>query len=646
MDRVFRTQLNRTTIFTTIEGLLGHRQLPLWLALFAAGLTLPAMNQSWAADDLIHRQILLSYPLEMTLKELFVFAKPEMNTALMDLGLFPWWTAENLRVAFFRPVAAFTHWIDYQLWPDSASLMYLQNIGWYCLLCVATTVLYRHFFPKEQFSVWVSGIASLLFATNVVHLGAVTWIASRNTIISTLFGVLSLLAFVRQGPSKRWHTTIIAPTFLLIGLLSGEGAIAICAYLFAYSLFLDRRTITDRIIALTPIVLVILLWRWVYQLLGYGSVASGFYIDPAENPLRFAMAVGERGPILLASQWLGQVPLFYNVLSIPAMYVAWIVSIAILILLGVLLFPLFQHHSVARFWGTGMILSVVPACSIRMLSGRLLFFVALGVMALLAHIATSVLDITAARPLERGDNKHAQKRPFFYRRSAVRLVLMIHLVLSIAFLPFIVTASSRTQQLIDQVTAVNRISAETETQGIIIVNAPSPFNFIYFSTPSFSTPNQPPPQSARTRIRVLAPGASGVWITRLDSDTITVRPEGGFLSRSDDPIDGSINSSNSPVAHQAYIYQHLASFFRDSSRSLQVGEQVQLSDLNIEVVETSERSLSTEARMDFAKRLEDTQLNWLQWDWAKNEYVPFPLPEINETVWIAGPLTSQSGRQR
>ena len=38
-------------------------------------------------------------------------------------------TAQELRISFLRPLAAFTHWLDYRLWPNSSAWMNLHSIA-------------------------------------------------------------------------------------------------------------------------------------------------------------------------------------------------------------------------------------------------------------------------------------------------------------------------------------------------------------------------------------------------------------------------------------------------------------------------------------------------------------------------------------
>ena len=69
---------------------------------------------------------------------LFVFLDWEDPAlkSLTEYGVLPWWVGDNVKLAFWRPLTSLTHWMDYQLWPDSPMLMRLQNIAWFMVLLV------------------------------------------------------------------------------------------------------------------------------------------------------------------------------------------------------------------------------------------------------------------------------------------------------------------------------------------------------------------------------------------------------------------------------------------------------------------------------------------------------------------------------
>lgn len=597
-----------------------NRYLPAGLAILAMALTLPSLSQGWVADDLIQREMLLTLSLPELLKGLFVFVSPDKSLQFMDLsvdlGSMPWWTLDTLRVAFFRPLTVLTHWLDYQLWPDSGVLMHAQSILWYGGVCVLATLAYRRLMGLT----WVAGLAAFLFAVDVVHAGSVAWLANRNGLLAIFFGLLALMAHDQWRRGGRRVDVLLALLWLVLALLSAEAGVSAGAYLAAYAIFLDRGTWPQQLASLVPYVAVVVIWRLAYQSLGFVVWGSGFYVDPGQEPVRFATAVIERGPILLLSQWIGQIPIWYNLLSAPARRIAWLGALLFIALVGIVLIPLVRRERVARFWATGMVLSVVPACAISLLSGRVLLFAGLGAMGLMAQFIGGLWDRSGWLPVRR-----AWRIPAWILCS---LLIGLHAILPPILIPLFINTPDVLQSVIAQVTDLGALPA-AEKQAVVIVNAPSPFHYIY--VPSLrSIDGQPMP----AHIRILAPGYFAVNVTRVDNYTVIVRPEYGYLVPAG--VSEGEKQNAAPTFHPVYIYQLLDQFFRSDSFPMALGQRVEMTGMRAEVTALMDDGRPSEARMQFTLLLEDPGLKWLQWDWQKSTYVPFSVPEVGQTVKIPG----------
>lgn len=583
-------------------------------------LTAPTLWYGWGIDDdLLQRTMLLSSSLPTALEELFVFLDPDTNRALIDVGTLPWWTLETVQVSFLRPVAALSLWLDYQLWPQSALLMHAHNVLWYAGLCALAALVYRQFMGRNL----SAGLAALLFAVSVTHFSAAASLNARNVLQTVLFGLLAI-GFHDRWRRDGWRAGVwLAPLCLALALLSAEAGIATLAYLAAYAICLDRGTWRRRFGSLVPYVVVIALWRLVYQSGGYGAWASDFYLDPGREPLRFAIAILERGPVLLLSQWTLPDPGTYAVLSTAARRVFWLVALLFIVFMGMLLVPLIRKNHVARFLGLGMMLAVIPVCAVNPASGRHLVFVSLGALGLMAQFVAGLL--------ERHDWLLA-RRAWRLPAWAVGLTLLgLHVVL----FPLLVSGLvSSTQTAIGPLyQAVMDIGPlpGIERQDVVIVNAPSPAQFIYLSSLRHFS-GQPMP----AHIRVLAPAHSPVEVTRLDAHTVIVRPEYGYLLSPGSAVGGRRDIF--PLIHPSFASQYGDGFFRSSAFPMTAGQQVELTGMRAEVIALTADGRPLEARLQFTVPLEAASLKWLQWDWERNAYEPFTLPVVGETVRVAGPF--------
>jgi len=276
-------------------ALLRPRRFPLLVAALGVALTLPSLSAGLAFDD-YHAKLCLQgsdSPVRLmdSPLDLFRFCKgPQHLARIMDFGFFPWWTCGNIKAAFWRPLASLTHWVDYTLWPETPALMHLHSILWYAGAVAVVALLYRRLMGATV----AAGLAAVLYAVDDAHGMVVGFLSNRSDLPAVVFGVLCLIAHDRWR-RRRWRLGAgLGPVLLLVSLLFKEAAIATCAYLAAYELFLRHGRRPGRLWALAPYAVVVLAWRLCWSGLGYGLAEIAPYVDPVTEPWRFAFAVLER----------------------------------------------------------------------------------------------------------------------------------------------------------------------------------------------------------------------------------------------------------------------------------------------------------------------------------------------------------------
>lgn len=573
----------------TLSALLVHKKLPWLLAALAVALTAPSLAVGLQLDDYLHEQLILQGNLAAVLMRLFLFwyNDPATTTGWMELGILPWWTLPQSYLAFWRPLAALTHWLDYQLWPDLPWLMHLHNLLWFGALIFATTSLYRHLFGEisvaRQTPLLAAGLAALLYAVDEAHGFPAGWIANRNAIMSALFGVLTLLAYHRWRRAG-WRPGLwLAPPLLALGLLSAEAAAATAGYLLAYALFLDASR--WRWPALLPAFFALLLWRLVYRGLGYGVWGSA-YADPLQNPLYYLQVALERGPLLLAGQLTPLPAEIYNFLYPPFSTVYWWLAVAGMTIIGPAVWSL-RRDPLARFFAAGMLLSLLPACGAPP-ANRLLFFAGLGAMGLVAQVVT--------RPWE------SKSR---FNRAVTGLLLIFHLVLAPLLLPLNALGAllfSRVEPAASQLTSDPSLARQT----LVIVNAPS--SFYSALLPFVRRRNHQP---APARVRLLSASLYPVELRRLDARSLAVRPTGGYVLG-------------------------LEAVFRGRSHDLALGQQVVLPGITAQVTQLTADGRPAEVNFMFDTPLEAGSLRWLLWQ--NGRFEPITLPAVGERLRLAPAL--------
>ncbi|MFO0984252.1 MAG: hypothetical protein U1E76_21440 [Planctomycetota bacterium] len=392
-----------------------------WLAAgFAIALTLPSLWSGLAADDYIHAAMLRHRPGFTTEPlGLFTFVRAGDVEAAGRIAL-PWWSAPDLQIAFWRPVAALTHVLDCALWPDAPWLMHAQSIAWYA----AAVLLVGWLFQRILGAGWIAGLAALAYAADPTHALSVDFIAGRNALVGVAFGAATLLLHDTWRRQRCTVAAWLAPGTFALGLLSNEGAIAIAAYLFAYALFLDSGALRSRLVSLAPYAMVAVVWQCSYHALGYGTTAAYGHVDPVRSPSPFLHAMVMRTPAYLVGQWL--LPSENVFVWLPQIGFTILVLLAAAVVGGLagLLWPLIRTTPATRFWLAGMMLALVPACTGS--GDRMLVFTGIGAAALVAQLA-GTLAVRRLGP-----------------RLVVGALVALHLCVASVWLPIRVVATGET----------------------------------------------------------------------------------------------------------------------------------------------------------------------------------------------------------
>src|SRR5438132_4991132 len=137
-----------------------------------------------------------------------------VNHGLTRAGLA--WAFTTFHVANWHPFTWISHMIDCQFFGMNAGGHLLVN----ALIHAANTLLVFWFLLRTTHARWPSALVAALFALHPLHVESVAWASERKDTLSTFFGMLSLIAYVRyvEAPSiRRYAWTAIT---LALGLLA------------------------------------------------------------------------------------------------------------------------------------------------------------------------------------------------------------------------------------------------------------------------------------------------------------------------------------------------------------------------------------------------------------------------------------------
>jgi hypothetical protein len=430
------------------------------------------------------------------------------------------------------------------------------------------------------------------------------WLANRNALITSFFGIAALIAHDRWRRDGWRAGVVVGPVLFTLSLLAKEAGIATCAYLFAYAVFLDRGSKWGRFLTLVPYGVLVVVWRIVWTVLGYGVWGIEIYVDPLVEPFQYAAAVLERAPVLLLGQFLlppSEVYIFCADLGAGLLYTA--VATIIVILVGAVVLARLQWDRTTRFWALGMTLALLPVCAM-VPADRVLSFVGLGAFALLARFFSATFDRVDSAPDARPSRRLARTA------KVVGVGLLgVHGVLAPLALSIRSAMPVGPAFFIENLQVHLSADQGLERQSVIVVTAPLPLLVSYLPVRR-ALDGLPVP----AHTHVLAPAyPRPVAVTRSDSRTLVVRPAGGYLAMSADLLT------------------------RSSRNPMPLGHRVELTEMTAEVTALTADGRPAEAEFRFSVPLEDPSLRWLAW--GNPSYVPFTPPAIGETVAL--PPTSR-----
>jgi hypothetical protein len=603
------------------KKILAHRHLPAILALGALLVMLPALKLGLVADDLPQRVIALrpdqlppqvtetgapadSGSLPTVLRDFFFNMDSRRLAAAKHYGMLPWWTPDDLKLGLWRPVTAFTHWLDYRLIPDSPALMHAENIAWFAAIVFLVTIIYR----KLMGIGWVAGLAALMFLLDGNTYFPVAFVANRGFIMSLFFGLMCLYEHHQWRSAKSRSGLWLSTLFLALAVFANEGGASSFAFILAYALVLENGSWHRRALTVLPAILVIVLWRIIYALAGSGVFHVGAYIDPSAEPLQFARVVVPRALVLLAGQlpFLSPDILFaVNPVLLPKV-TAFYCALAVVALLVFL--PWVRRDKMAAFWFAVVVLAVIPAATVMPI-GKNLGFVAVGAYGLIASFVAGL--ITRRLP------KSVSYRILAW--TACVLLLLMHIPGAIAGR---ILAVEGTAFALKGLTSFSNIgnSPDVENRDVIVINAPCQLALAY--APANKIYNyQPLPKSLRT----LVPGCTSFDVERTDDKTLVIQSRAPDIFSCDEV--GRI--------HFAYAFR-TANLVLGAPKC-KPGDRYDLGSSTVEVLQVDALGLPARVAFRFDTSLDSPTFQWLEFDWPALSYEPFKMPAIGQSVTLFGP---------
>lgn len=201
------------------------------------------------------------------------------------------WALTHIHAANWHPVTTLSHMLDVQLFGLHAPYHLLHNVA---LHGVNTCLLYALLVRTTRYPLGAMGVA-LLFAVHPTRVESVAWVAERKDVLSGLFFMLTLhayVSYVRQRRALMFAWTLV---LLTLGLLAKPMLVTVPAVLLlmdvwplrrftsdgtpgdppAPALFAEqfvRRAVREKLVLMVPVV-VVMFTTYLAQR-NYGAIAS------------------------------------------------------------------------------------------------------------------------------------------------------------------------------------------------------------------------------------------------------------------------------------------------------------------------------------------------------------------------------------
>lgn len=126
------------------------------------------------------------------------------------------WAFRSGYASNYHPLTWISHMLDYRLFGMNPSGHHMVNL----LFHIANSVLLFLILKMMTGAVWPSAFVAAAFALHPVHVESVAWVSERKDVLSTLFWLLTMGAYVRYGKQRSVKRYLLVVLFLALGLMA------------------------------------------------------------------------------------------------------------------------------------------------------------------------------------------------------------------------------------------------------------------------------------------------------------------------------------------------------------------------------------------------------------------------------------------
>ena len=176
----------------------------------------------------------------------YIYKNPYIN--YFDIE-FIRWALTTTYFSYWHPITWISHGADYALWGMDSGMHHLTNLILYgieslCVFFLSVSILKISWNPAGTSSesrsnqYYIAGfITTLLFIVHPQHVEVVAWVSERKELLSTIFILLTLLAYLQYYITNVFGWLLISFLFFIFALMSKPMAVTVPALLITLDIY-------------------------------------------------------------------------------------------------------------------------------------------------------------------------------------------------------------------------------------------------------------------------------------------------------------------------------------------------------------------------------------------------------------------------
>ena len=144
----------------------------------------------------------------------YVYENPTVRKGLSEQGLR--WAFTTTETGNWHPLTWISHMLDCSLFGPGPQAQHTTNL----ILHIINTLLLFSLFRSMTGGLWLSAFVAALFGLHPINVESVAWISQRKTVLSTLFGLLTMAAYIRYVARPLHRRYFMVVFFFMLGLMA------------------------------------------------------------------------------------------------------------------------------------------------------------------------------------------------------------------------------------------------------------------------------------------------------------------------------------------------------------------------------------------------------------------------------------------